>query len=112
MWISILTFVIATAYTHMTTDKIIARIKTLGIPELEGVDCLNELNGDYINLESLLPNGKTGKILDDNKKYWATQVEIPGSDKCYGIAADERMIAVYRYGCGGTDSELVLWVKI
>ncbi len=96
----------------MTTDKIIAGIRSLGIPELTGVEYLNELNGDYINLECVLPNGETGKILDDNKKYWATQVEIPGSEKCYGIAADERMIAVFRYGCGGTDSELVAWVKI
>ncbi len=95
----------------MTTKEIIARIKTLGIPELAGVEELNELNGDYINLECVLPNGKTGKILDDNKKYWAAQVEIPGSEKCYGIAADERIIAVYRYGCGGSDSELVLWTK-
>ena len=91
----------------MIMKEIIARIKTLGIPELTTVEELNELNGDYINLESLLPNGETGKILDDSKKYWATQVEIPGSEKCYGIAADERMIAVYRYGCGGADSELV-----
>ena len=96
----------------MTTKEIIARIKALGIPELMSVEELNQLNGDYINLESVLPNGETGKILDDNKKYWATQVEIPGSEKCYGIAADERMIAVYRYGCGGSDSELVAWVKI
>ena len=92
--------------------EIIARLKTLGIPELTGVEELNELNGDYINQESVLPNGETGKILDDNKKYWATQVEIPGSEKCYGIAADEWMIAVYRYGCGGSDSELALWVKL
>ena len=26
--------------------------------------------------------------------------------------ADERMIAVYRHGCGGSDSEFVLWVRI
>ncbi len=80
--------------------------------QLTGVEQLDELNGDFINLECVLPNGETGKIMDDNKKYWATQVEIPGSEKCYGIAADERMIAVYRNGCGGSDSELALWVKI
>ncbi len=92
-------------------EKIISRIRTLGIKELTSVEHLEELNGDYINLESILPNGKTGKILDDNKKYRATQVEIPGSEKCYGIAADENMIAVYRYGCAGKDSELIAWVK-
>lgn len=92
-------------------ETIIARLKMLGIPELEGVDELKELNGDYINLESVLPNGQTGKVLDDNKRYWATQVEIPGSEKCYGVAADASMIAVFRYGCQGKDSELVAWVK-
>ncbi len=96
----------------MATKEIIARIKALGIPELTAVEQLDELNGDYINLESVLPNGKTGKILDDHKKYWATQVEILGSEKCYGIAADEAMIAVYRYGCGGSDSELIAWVRL
>ncbi|MDR3059852.1 MAG: hypothetical protein LBU84_17160 [Prevotella sp.] len=92
--------------------KIISRLKILGIPELETIESLNELNGDYINLESLLPNGRMGKILDDNKKYLATQVEIPNSDKCYGIAADEVMIAVFRYGCEGKDSELIAWVRL
>ncbi|MFV0330002.1 MAG: hypothetical protein ACK5KL_09330 [Dysgonomonas sp.] len=92
--------------------KIISRLKILGIPELETIESLNELNGDYINLESLLPNGRMGKILDDNKKYLATQVEIPNSDKCYGIAADEMMIAVFRYGCEGKDSELIAWVRL
>ncbi len=45
-------------------EKIISRIRTLGIKELINVEHLEELNGDYINLESILPNGKTGKILN------------------------------------------------
>lgn len=95
-------------------EKIISRLKTLGIPELENVNYLNELNGDYINLESLLPNGEMGKILDDNKKYLAAQIEIPNDEdeRCYGIAADETMIAIFRYGCGGKNSELVAWVRL
>lgn len=93
-------------------EKIISRLKALGIPELENINSLNELNGDYINLESLLPNGKTGEILEDNKKYLATQVEIPNSEECYGIAADETMIAVLRYGCEGKDSKLIAWIRL
>lgn len=96
----------------MLQDKIIARLHSLGIDELKSVVSLTELNGDYINLESRFPNGNTGKILDDTKKYFATQVERPGSDKCYGVAADENQIAVFLYGCGGCDSELVLWMKL
>jgi len=96
----------------MLQDKIIARLHSLGIEELKAVVSLTELNGDYINLESRLPNGTLGKILDDTKKYYATQIERPGSDKCYGVAADENQIAVFLYGCGGRDSELVLWLKL
>lgn len=96
----------------MIKERIISRLKTLGIPELEKADHLEELNGDYINLESVLPNGKTGKILNDDKRYLAAQIEIPDNEKCYGIAADEGMIAVFRYGCEGRESEVVAWVKL
>lgn len=96
----------------MLQEKIIKRLHSLGIEELKSVVSLTELNGVYINLESRLPNGSTGKILDDNKKYFATQIERPGSDKCYGVAADENQIAVFLYGCDGRDSELVLWLKL
>lgn len=93
-------------------EKIIKRLHELGIAELRDITVLNELNGDYINLECKLPNGKTGKLLDDNKKYLAIQVEQADTDTCYGIAADEGQIAVYQYGCNGADAELILWVAI
>ena len=89
---------------------VIERLHELGIPELETVTALNELRGDYVNLECELPNGKSAKILDDNKLYMGCQVEIAGTDKCYGVAADEKQIAVYRYGCNGADAKLVAWV--
>ncbi len=57
-------------------------------------------------------NGTSAKILDDNKKYLGVQVERSGNDKCYGVAADANQIAVFLYGCGGSDAELVMWVKI
>jgi len=93
-------------------NKIINRLHLSGIEELKSVTSLNELDGDYINLECRWPNGATGKILDDKKKYYGIQVERPGSDKCYGIAADEHQIAVFTYGCGGSDAELVMWLKL
>jgi hypothetical protein len=33
-------------------------------------------------------------------------------DACYGIAADEHQSAVFTYGCGGRDAELVMWLKL
>ena len=48
--------------------KLIQIIKNLGIQELEGLETLNLLDGNYLNLECILPNGKTGKILDTQKR--------------------------------------------
>ena len=93
-------------------ERILAKLYTLGIEELCSVKTLNLLGGDYINLECSLPNGKIGKILDDNKLYLANQVEENGTDKCFGIAADENQIAVFKYGCDGVDAELIMWVKL
>jgi hypothetical protein len=96
----------------MDTTKIIDRLHNCGIEELKSVALLKELNGDTINLECRWPNGAVGKILDDKKRYYATQVERAGSDRCFGIAADEHQIAVFTYGCGGKDAELVLWIRL
>lgn len=80
----------------------------LGVKELMEIDSLNKLNGDYINLECKLPNGKTGKILDDSKVYLAKEINKANSDRCYGIAADETQIAIYEYGCEGENAELIM----
>ena len=96
----------------MDTTKIIDRLHNCGIEELKSVASLKVLNGDYINLECRWPNGAVGKILSDTKRYYATQVEREGSDRCFGIAADENQIAVFTYGCGGKDAELVLWLRL
>lgn len=96
----------------MLQDKIISRLHSLGIDELKSVASLNELDGNYINLECQWPNGASGKILHDGRRYYGTQVERIGSDRCYGIAADENQIAVFTYGCGGKDAELVAWLKL
>lgn len=91
--------------------RLLEAIKDLGIKEFDSFKSLNIMDGSYLNLECKLPNGKTAKILDDNKKYYANQINIVDSNKCYGVAADENMIAVYKYGCDGIDAELVLWKK-
>ena len=95
-----------------TEEKIIARLKTLGFPELAGITKLNEFDGAFLNNETLLPNGRSAKILDDDKRYFAIEIEPAGNDKCWGIAADESQIAIFAYGEGGKDCELVAWVKI
>lgn len=93
-------------------QKLLELIKDLGINEFSNFNSLNQMDGSYLNLECKLPNGKASKILDDNKKYYANQINIDGTDKCYGVAADEEFIAVFKYGCDGADAELILWKRI
>jgi len=93
-------------------NAILQRLQTLGIAELATIPALNELPGAYINLECRLPNGATAKILDDRKTYYGAQVEKADGERCYGVAADDRQIAVYEYGCQGRDAELIAWVKL
>lgn len=93
-------------------ERILQRLRTLGIAELCGVTELNRFSGAYLNLPCRLPNGQTARLLEDDKEYYACQVERPGNDRCYGVAADSRQLAVYEYGCGGADAQLVAWVRL
>lgn len=93
-------------------EKILRRLHSLGIPELTSVQALHDLPGSYINLECRLPNGQTGKILDDSTTYSATQVEQTDSERCYGVAADDEQLAVYEYGCNGANAVLVAWLRL
>ncbi|MDE6863121.1 MAG: hypothetical protein K2J41_01900 [Eubacterium sp.] len=88
-------------------NNLLNEIQKLGIKEFEKINSLNLLDGSYLNLEVELPSGIKAKLLDDNKKYYANQIDIENSDKCYGVAADENFIVVYKYGCNGADVELV-----
>ena len=92
-------------------EMIVPRLHQLGFPELTLIQSLNVLPGSTINLECRLPNGATGKILDDGKTYFAAQVEKADSDRCYGVAADADQLAVYEYGCNGADAVLVAWLR-
>lgn len=102
--------------TPVPEDELIARLirefNSLGIEDMHEVTELHRLKGDYINLESRLPNGQTARLLDDDKMYYGNQICRPGKDRCYGIAADEHQLLVFEYGDDGADSELVLWKRL
>ena len=72
---------------------------------------LNLLNGFYVNLEYPLPNGGTVKLLNDADIYWGNQIEVPGSERCYGVVANAQFLLVCTYGCNGADPELVCYRK-
>lgn len=82
----------------------------LGIEHLQ-IEDLNLLNGFYVNLEYPLANGQTVKLLEDNLVYLGNQVEIPRSDRCYGLVADDRYLLVCSYGCNGKDPEIIRYQK-
>ncbi|MCI8567205.1 MAG: DUF3795 domain-containing protein [Lachnospiraceae bacterium] len=91
-------------------QRVIKEINALGIKGLQVTD-LNVLNGFYVNMEYCLPNGRRVKLLEDNRTYWGNQVEIPGSERCYGIAADDAYLLVCEYGCDGADPQIVLYQR-
>lgn len=89
---------------------LISEFNALGIRNLMVQD-LNLLNGFFVNLEYTLPNGQRVKLLKDYDIYLGNQIEIPDSDRCYGLAADDRMLLVCEYGCGGENPEIILYKK-
>lgn len=91
-------------------SKLIEEFNALGIKDLQ-VNDLNYLNGFYVNLEYPLENGQTVKFLRDDMVYFGNQIERPGNERCYGIAANDNFLLVCEYGCGGSDPEIVLYKR-
>lgn len=89
-------------------QRLIREFNALGIADMEKVTELNALWGALINLEYTLPGGQKMKIWDDNRVYLGNQLCKKGSDRCYGIAADEHYLMVSEYGDAGSDAELIV----
>lgn len=90
--------------------KVIDEFNSLKIKDLE-VNNLNLLNGFFVNLEYELLSGQKVKLLKDNDIYLGNQIEIPNSDRCYGVVADDKYLLVCEYGCMGADPEIVAYVR-
>ena len=91
--------------------QLIVEFNALGIPDMEEVTDLYALVGSYINLQYTLPGGQQIRFWDDNRVYLGNQLPKKGSDRCYGLTADERYLLVCEYGEGGTDAEIVIFRK-
>lgn len=91
--------------------KLIKAFNSLNIPDMAEVTDLNALKGSFINLEYSLPNGQVIKLWDDNKIYLGNQLDKKGSERCYGIAADEKYLMVSEYGLYGSDAEIVIFKR-
>ena len=91
-------------------NTLISEFNALGIEGIEVSD-LHLLIGFFVNLEYPLANGRHVKLLEDNHVYLGNQIEIPESDRCYGLAADESRLLVCQYGCNGKDPEIIIYKK-
>lgn len=91
--------------------KLIDTFNALGIGDMEKVTDLNALRGSFVNLEYTLPGGQAVKFWDDDKIILGNQLHKRDSDRCYGIAADEKYLLVCEYGCEGSDAEIVVYKR-
>ncbi len=91
--------------------KLMKAFNSLEIEGMGKVDTLVSLKGSFVNLDLKLPNGQTAKFLSDNKIYLGYQLPKEGSDRLYGIAADERILLVCEYGENGADAELTAFKR-
>lgn len=89
----------------------IAEFNALGIPDMPTVTELLPLGGFYVNLEYTMPSGQPVRLLQNEKIYLGYQLCKTGSDRCYGLVADENFLLVCEYGENGADAELVIYKK-
>lgn len=92
--------------------QIIEEFNALHIEGLPKIESLNVLSGRFINLEYMLPNGKSVKFLDDNAAYLGNQLACEfGGERCFGIAANMDFLLVCTYEENGSDPELIIYKK-
>ena len=89
--------------------KLISAFNSLNIVDMDQVTELNALKGSFINIEYTLPGGQTVKLWDDNKIYLGNQLCKQNSDRCYGLAADEKYMMVCESGYDGSDAQIVVF---
>ena len=93
-------------------QQLIHEINTLlsieGLPKVEN---LNELPGEFLNMEYTLPSGEKVKFLDDRQTYIASQLEAESTGRCVGIVAGMDFILICTYEENGENPELVIYKK-
>ena len=92
-------------------ERLIAEYNALGIEDMETVTDLNALRGSFVNLEYELASGQKMKFWNDNRIYLGNQICKKGSDRCYGLTADEHYLLVCEYGENGSDPEIIVYKK-
>ena len=93
-------------------QKLIEEFNKLGIEDMPKLTKLYGHKGEFVNMVSKLPNGKSAKILDDSKMYYVAELPKLNSRRCYGLVTDKKQLVVFEYGENGQDSEVIIWKKI
>ena len=95
--------------------QLIEEINSLEIAGMPKISELNPLNGSFVNLTYILPNGKKVQFLEDDDIYLGNQVECEFNDgemiRCFGILANMSFILVSEYGPNGDNPELIVYKK-
>lgn len=91
--------------------RLIEEFNALGIRDLPEVTDLYALVGSYVNLEYTLPGGQAVRFWDDKRIYLGNQLPKIGTDRCYGLTADENYLLVCEYGENGADAEIVMFKR-
>lgn len=91
--------------------KLIEEFNALNIDDMEEVTELYALRGSFVNLEYDLPGTQKIKFWDDDRIYLGNQLCKKGSDRCYGLTADENYLLVCEYGENGSDPEIIVYKK-
>ena len=92
-------------------EKLISAFNSLDIQDMEKVTDLNALKGSFVNIEYSLPNGQVVKLWDDYKIYLGNQLCKKGSDRCYGIVADEKYLLVSEYSDYGSNAVIIVFKR-
>ena len=92
-------------------QRLIGEFNALGIADLPQVTDLYALVGGFVNLEYTLPGGQKAKFWDDKSIYLGNQLPKVGTDRCYGLTANEDYLLVCEYGEGGRDANIVVFKK-
>ena len=85
-------------------DEINGLLRSLNYPQ---TDTLFELNGRFVNLEYVLPNGEKTRFLDDRNIYLGSQIRR--GDLSCGVISDGSFILICTYKGFGEEAKLVLY---
>lgn len=92
-------------------QRLIQEFNALNIKDMDKITDLFQARGSYVNLKYELSSGQKVKLWDDEKIYFINQIEKKGSQRCYGLTADENYLLVCEYGENGTNAEIIIYKK-